>query len=110
MPEQKKVISISTARKKVMGQIEVDGVMVDVHQLSFGTHQRLAELEGTPEYITGVQAAVRVVCPSLTPEQVSEMSFDEGLQVVLFAAGGVAAVERVFPKNVESPETPTSPG
>jgi hypothetical protein len=105
----KKVIAISTARKKVMGQIDVDGVLTDVHQLDFGTMQMLEAAEATSNYLSAVRDAVVALCPSLSAEQVSNMGLDDGRMIVLYAGGGVRAVEAMFP-NAVSPETPTSPG
>lgn len=104
-----KIVSISTARKRVMGQIEVDGVKHDVMQLDFGTNQMLTDAEGTAAYLPAVRSAIRVVCPSLSQETVDAMGIEDGSKIVLFAGAGAKAVEAMFP-NADSPETPTSPG
>ena len=107
--EPKKIVSISTAKKKIMGTINVDGVDHEVHQLDFDTNQMLEETEGTAKYIGAIRLAAAKVCPTLSAETIGQLGIDDGTAIVLFAGGGVRAVEVMFP-NVVSPETPTSPG
>ena len=111
MNDQKNVVSISTARKKIMGPIMVDGVEHDVRQLDFGTNHRIGEAEGSARYLDVIRDAVRTVCPTLSVEQVDAMGLDEGQVILLYAGAGIEAVEKMFP-NVVSPGTVTltSPG
>lgn len=107
MAEPKKVISIVTARKKVMGTILVDGIEHAVHQLDFGTNQKLQETDATSGYLGSVRDALRAVCPTLTEGTIDAMGLDDGQAILLYAGAGVKAVEAMFP-NVVSPETQTS--
>jgi hypothetical protein len=100
-------VCISTARRKIMGTIEVNGVKHEVHQLTFGINQSINAAEGTARALVAVQDAVREVCPTLPEETLAAMSLDDGQVVLLFAGAGVRAVEAMFP-NAVSPETPIS--
>lgn len=107
MAEPNKVISISTAKKKVMGTIVVDGVEHEVLQLDFGTNQALMHSDGTSAYLGAIRDAIATICPTLSPETIDRLGLDDGQVILLYAGAGVKAVEAMFP-NAVSPETQTS--
>ena len=106
--EPKKIVRIDTIRATIVDEIEVDDAMYPVHQLTIGTHQRLAEAEAGNDYAV-IRQAVKDVVPTLPDEKLARLTVDHAKAILFLAGSGIAAVEAMFP-NVVSPESPTSPG
>ena len=102
------VVSITTAKKKVIGQMEVDGVMYDVFQLNFDQSQRIDAAEGA-EVLPTIHTIITEVMPMLPATTLGQVSIDDGKVIIAFAGAGVRAVEAMFP-NAVKPEDPTSVG
>lgn len=105
-----KILRLTDLQAKIVGQVEgPTGVVHDVRPLTFDTHQRLATAEGSENSMTELQACVRAVVPTMTPEEIGQLTTESAQAILMLAGAGIEAVERMFP-NAVRPETPsTSP-
>lgn len=98
------IVSISTARAKIVGPMEIDGELYNVLQLNFDQNQRVNT--ANLELIHGV---LHELIPDLPAEKLGKIGIDDAKVIVAYAGAGMKLVESMFP-NAVKPEGPTSAG
>lgn len=108
MSANAKVLDIAALRGKA-GVIEVNGVKHDVFRLT-GLQRRKVMDTDTPLLPDGYDIIADIV-PTLSANE-QHLSLDDAQvgAIMLLASQDITVVEALFAKNVEGPETPTSPG
>lgn len=108
MGATEKVLDISALRGKA-GVIEVDGEQHAVYRLT-GLQRRKALDPDSPLLPDGYAIIADIVPTLAVNEQHLRLDDNQVGAILLLASQDIAVVEALFSKNVESPETPTSPG
>ncbi len=104
-----KVFDIDRLQNAVAGTIKVDGVPHAVLQIT-GAQQQSFRAARAGEAGERMYEIVAACVPTLTHERVLAFNRDQVAAIFGVSGAGVAAVEALFPPNVESPATSTSPG
>jgi hypothetical protein len=106
----KKILRVAEIQAEVVGQMESHtGAVHDVRPLTFDTYQRLTAADATANSLLELRACVEAVVPTLTTEEVGQLTAASAQAILTLAGAGIEAVEAMFP-NAVRPETPsTSP-
>jgi hypothetical protein len=101
-------ISLTSVRNPVAGFVELNKKKYNVLKFTGDQYKRVeAATDATP--VTRLYELAAEVCPTMPAKVLDKCNRDEIGIILLVAGRGIAAVKALFP-NVESPETPTSPG
>lgn len=106
----KKVLSITSLRDPVAGQVEIDGVEYDVLKFNRDQYAVINSWDNeTP--VTESYALVAVIVPTMPDTVLGKLNKPEVRAILAMAGSGIEAVEALFP-NAISPATTasTSPG
>ena len=107
MPNEK-VLDIAALRGKA-GVIDVNGEQHVVYRLT-GLQRRKASNPDLPLVPDAYNIIADIVPTLAVDEQHLTLDDTQVSVILLLASQDIAVVEALFSKNVESPETPTSPG
>lgn len=98
------IVSISTAKAKVVGEMEIDGTLYKVYQLNFDQNERVNTAD-----LTLIHSVLRELIPDLPAEKLGKIGIDDAKVIIAYAGAGMKLVEAMFP-NAVKPEGPTSAG
>ena len=97
-------MDLSSLRKPA-GVVTIDGAEYPVLKMNGYQYDRAGRLQSKTE----AYELVAELIPSLAPNHLA-LDQDQCAAIIALSGDGIAAVERLFPKNAPSPEGPTSPG
>lgn len=107
MNAPRKIVSISTTRRRVVASVEIDAKLYDVHAIVANDHAELKVAEDAGD-VPGMVAIARRLVPEAPEEAFGRMEQEQLQQILILAGTGIEAVEKMFP-NAVRPETSTSP-
>lgn len=100
-------LRFESVRRRVAGEIEIDGCIHPVLQMDVATQETL-EKPDPGDGLKVAREAVRKLVPSITNEDLGVLYFDDLEKILMLAGAGLEAVEKAFP-NASGPEGQTSP-